>query len=264
MLSLRRQTAEELGLDAAQSAAYDPLIRAMVGDVELASALSAATTSDEFFGFYNQLLPDYSDATLQFALAFHDSSVGAVGNRLNALREGDGSVGAVWLQEMVTYIDRESGIEGPGYRGYGLGFTAGIDRPIGPFYAVGATLGGFSSQFEEASGFDDPLVYSSLTASLYAATKLGPLLFDIHGGGGFDSYESTRFLISELDGAPLNREISGEWSGTHATGALRISAPFSIGKFRATPTISTTYLRVDQDPYSETGGRRREPRYHPS
>ncbi len=256
ILNLRRLTAEELGMDAAQAAAYDPLAFAAAGDDELASILAMASNEDEFFGVYNQLLPDFSDATLQFAIAFHDIATGAVGNRLDAVREGRESAGSIWVQETATFLDRESVAANPGYRGYGLGFSAGIDRPLGPLYAVGLTMGGFSSQYESPTGFDEPLIYESFTLGLYAATELGPLLFDAHYGGGFDKYESERVVrtSSVIEGTSFARRALADWSGTHQVGGARVSAPFSIGAFRVTPAVSADYIRIDEEGYQETGG----------
>lgn len=256
VLSLRRQTAEELGLDASQAAAYEPLAGAALEDEDFATILSLAADETEFDLLFNQLMPDFSDAALRFAIAFNDQATGAVGNRLNAVRENRETAGSVWLQEAVTFLDRETEIASPGYRGYGIGFTAGFDRPIGPFYAVGLNFGGFASQFETAQGYDDPLDYQSVTLGGYAATKLGPLLFDIHAGGGLDQYVNDRSVQTAdfIEDSSFSRQTSANWRGSHRVAGARVSTPFSLGMLTFAPTVSADYVRVDEDGYSESGG----------
>lgn len=256
ILNLRRLNADELGLDAAQAAAYEPLAAAANTDTEFASILSAASTQEEFALLYEQLLPDFSDANLRFAIAFHDLSSGAVGNRLNAVRQGREAAGSLWIQEAITYIDRDTEAANPGYRGYGLGFSAGIDRPVGPFYAVGLNVGGFSSQFETQRGYDEPLTYQSVTLGTYAASKLGPLLFDVHVGGGFDQYESIRNVQTSdiIEDTSFSRRATANWLGTHRVAGARIASPFGLLGLKFTPTVTADYVRIDEDGYTETGG----------
>ncbi len=255
VLTLQRRSAAELGIDSVEAAAYEPLVQAAAQDEEFGTVLSAASNETEFLGIYSQFLPDYSDATLQFAIAMQDISTGAVGNRLNAVREGRDAAGSVWIQEAITYIDREAAVGNPGYRGYTIGFAGGVDRPLGPFYALGVNFMASSSQFESPDGFDEPLIYNSFGGGIYAASKAGPLLLDINAGAGFNTYESVRVLRSQdvIEGTDFFRVARADWNGTFTSGSARLSAPFQVGRLTVTPAISADYVRLDEDSFEESG-----------
>ncbi|MCG8441697.1 MAG: autotransporter outer membrane beta-barrel domain-containing protein, partial [Caulobacterales bacterium] len=204
--SLELKTPEEIGLTENQSAAYYAVIDALTDVDELGSAVAASSDLDTFLSDYNQFLPDYSGATLRLAMAHADGSIGAVGNRLDIVRGGTDAAGGAWLQQYVTYVDREAGTNSTGFRGNGFGLGIGVDRPLGPFYAIGLSAMGSASQFEEPSGFDRPLSVVTGELGVYAAAKLGPLLFDIYGGAGLDSFDSERNLEIVPDDAQLDAQ----------------------------------------------------------
>lgn len=250
VLTLAPRTSDSLGMTTNQAAAYPAVLAALATNADVGTALANLSTEDEFFFAYNQLLPDYSSAALQLATANLDSAIGAVGTRLNAVRAGREGETGVWVSEYGVYQDRDADAGSPGWRGQGFGLAAGVDRPFGPFYAVGANLAMAANQWEERDGFDDPVSVITAHFGAYAAAAFGNLLIDAYAGGGGDFYESNR----DVRFANLTREPSAEWNGYHANASFRASYEFTSGPLIILPTVSIDYLRLEEDGYSESGG----------
>jgi uncharacterized protein with beta-barrel porin domain len=250
VVTVRRRTADELGMNANQASAFEPMIAALNSDDELLFEVVNLTESAEFFDAYEQLLPGYSIAALQYAVSNADGAIGAVGNRLDAVRGGRAGAGAAWVQEYSVFMDREATASDPGYRGNGFGMAAGLDRPLGPFYALGLSLVGSSSEIEQPKGFDLPLSVASAQVGAYAAANIGNLLFDVYGGGGVDLFESERNIFV----GSINRQTIGEWKGHHATATARLAYDLQSNRWFARPAVSFDYLRMDEEGYRESGG----------
>lgn len=250
VLTLERKTAEELGMNANQAAAYNAAFAGWQANDALGAAIASLVTEGEFFDAYNQLLPEYASSAIQFAMAANDSSLGALATRLEAARRSPDNTGGLWLQEFGYFADRAGTAFGPGYRGHGLGMAVGFDRPFGPFYAVGINAVGAASEVEEVEGFDNPM--SAITAQLgvYAAAQLGDVYIDLYGGAGMDSFEHNRqVIIGEFSSAPV-----AEWDGYHVTGSARIGYDIEMGRYFLRPSASIDYLSLTENEYTETGG----------
>lgn len=251
LVAVRRRTADELGMNPTQAAAYDPVVLALNADPELLVAVVNAGDAEEFFSAYDQFLPEYAAAALQFAVVNVDGAIGAVGNRLDVVRGGREGAGGVWAQEFGAYMDREDGPRGGAFRGHGLGLAAGVDRPLGPFYAVGLNFVGAASEIEEPTGFDQPLAVSTLQLGGYAAAQLWRnLLLDVYGGVGVDAFESDR----NIHVGDVVRGAGASWKGYHAAGSARLAYDLQAGRFFARPAVSLDYFRLDEEGYKESGG----------
>ena len=251
LLTLQRKSAEDLGFDANQTAAYEAAFATWSDNDALGAALATLTTQDTFRAAYDQLLPEYTAGAIQFALASNDSAIGALANRLEAVRRSPDETGGLWLQEFGYFADRAGNAFGPGYRGQGMGIAVGFDRPLGLFSAVGVNFVGAASEVEEIEGVDDPMSAITAQIGLYAGAELGGFNLDLYGAGGFDSFEhNRRVLIGEFDATP-----SAEWTGYHVTGSARLSRDIEFGgRYYVRPAVSIDYLTLFEDSYVESGG----------
>lgn len=251
ILTLRRRTADELGMNANQGAAYTAALEGWQNNDELGQAIASLLTQDEFFAAYDQLLPEYSASAIQFALAANDSAVGALANRLEAVRRSPEESGGLWVQEFGYFADRAGSAFGPGYRGHGIGVAVGFDRPVGPFYAVGLNVVGAASEVSEINGVDEPM--SAITAQIgsYAGARFGTFDFDVYGAVGYDSFEhNRRVLIGAFDASP-----TADWTGWHTSASARIARDIAVGdSWFVRPAFSVDYLRLSESGYTETGG----------
>ena len=248
ILTLQLKTADELGMHANQAAAYDEALAAFETVESLGAAFASLRNAEQFYGAYDQLLPEYAASAIQFALASNDAAAGALQGRLRNARLAPDDLAGVWIQEFGYYADRSGSALAEGYRGQGVGIAVGLDRPVGPFYAVGVQLVGAASEIEETNGFDQPMV--SLTGQIggYAAMDLGG--FDISGniGIGYDYFETDR----EIRIGDFSALTSADWSGWHATASLQAGRDFAFGSWVLRPEAAVTYLSLFESGYTET------------
>lgn len=250
VLTLRRKTADELGMHGNQAVAYNTAFRTWEDRAALGAAFAALTNSADFYNAYNQLMPEYSASALQFAMASNDSALGAVSGRLDAARRSPRNTGGIWAQEFAYFADRAANAFGPGYRGHGFGLAMGIDRPAGPFYSVGVNVAGAASDISESDGFDQPM--TALTAQLgaYGGIDFGAFGGEFYTSAGVNRFEAERrILIGTFD-----ETATAEWTGWHYSASARFGRDFMMGDWYARPAVSVDYLTIFEEAYTETGG----------
>jgi uncharacterized protein with beta-barrel porin domain len=252
IVTLNRRNATELGMDVNQAAAYEAWFDAISTstDASMAAGFAGLSASADFFAAYDQLLPEYGAAALQFTLANTDGTTGAIGNRLDALRRGYGPGGGVWVQEIGYYMDRNRSSISQPYDGYGLGLAMGMDQPMLGFDAMGIALSGFSNQIEQSEGFDTPLSSVSVQLGGYAGRKFGGFDFITHSAIGIDWFDSERKLTL----GSVVRSSVADWRAYHIASTTRLSRDFQVGKWLFSPSIAMDYLRLTEEGYKETGG----------
>lgn len=248
VLTLNRKSADELGLDSNRAGAYSATLAAFENVTDLGAAIAAIRTQEDFFRAYDQLMPEYAASAIQFALATNDAAAGALSTRLRNARMAPDALAGIWIQEFGYYADRSATAFGPGYRGQGLGLAAGIDRPLGPFYAVGFNIVGSASEVDTVGVNSEPMVALSGQLGSYAAMDVGGFDFSISGGIGLDRFESER-RINVGDFSAVN---TAEWSGWHAMASAQIGRDFAMGRWIVRPEASLTYLTLFESAYSET------------
>lgn len=248
ILTLTRRTADELGMNSAQAAAYDEAFAAFQSIEALGAAFAGVQTAEDFFGGYNQLLPEYAASAIQFALANNDAAAGALSARLRNARLAPDELAGIWAQEFGYFADRAGTTFGPGYRGQGVGLAVGIDRPLGPFYAVGLSLVGSASEIEDTTGFDEPMVALSGQVGTYAALDLGGI--DVSGSLalGYDRFEIERNILL----GDFSSTNTAEWSGWHIAGSAVAGRDFSAGQWTVRPEASLTWLTLFESGYTES------------
>jgi hypothetical protein len=250
VLTLRRRTADELGMNTNQGQAYSAAYEGWQNNADLGAAIASLTTETDFFNAFDQLLPEYSASAIQFALASNDSAVGALASRLEAVRRSPEHSAGLWIEEFGYFADRAGNAFGPGYRGHGIGVALGVDRPFGPFYAVGVNFVGAASEISEVEGVDEPMSAITSQVGVYAGADLGGMTLDVYGAAGIDSFEhNRRVLINSFDASPM-----AEWTGYHVAGSARLGRDFRSGRYYIRPSVSIDYLRLVESSYTETGG----------
>ena len=249
ILSLERKSADQLGFDANRAAAYSEALAAFDAVDGLASAVASLRTQSDFFGAYDQLLPDYAGSAIQFALASNDAAAGALAARLENARRAPDQLAGIWIQEFAYYVDRAGGmVTDPGYRGQGIGLAAGVDIPWGPFYAVGLSVSGASSDMRRHEGFNDPMV--AFTGQIGAYFGIDLAGFDVSGsaGVGFDRFETERSIrIQDFSAMTM-----ADWSGWHFTASGRVGRDFTQGRWLIRPEATLTYLSLFESAFNET------------
>lgn len=251
VLTLQRKTSDQLGMHTNQAAAYNAAFTAWSENERLGAAFASLSNSADFFEAYDQLLPEYAASAIQFAVASNDSAIGALSSRLDSARRSPDGTGGIWVQEFGYFADREQTSFGPGYRGQGVGIAGGVDRPMGPFYAVGVNFVGAASEIEESNGVDQPMTALTGQLGVYGGVDFGGAFAgEFYAGAGVDSFETERrVLIGVFDQTSI-----ADWTGYHYAASARFARDYEMGRWYARPSLSVDYLRLYESAYSETGG----------
>lgn len=243
-----------LGLDTAhlgnENEVYGAVVGALRDDDDLGSAFAGITDQTEFLNAYNQILPEFSAAATQFVGSNIDGATGSVATHLNNARLSDQQPGSAWIQEFGYYADRKLSGLSEAFRGYGFGFTGGLDTAIGPFHTAGVNFGFAATEVEDVLGIDDPLTVQTLQAGLYAGYAMGALSLDGYIGGGLNSFESNR----NIEVGDYSQSVFGDWDGTHYNAALNVGYDVNIGeKYFLRPSLNVSFMSMTEEAYQERG-----------
>ncbi len=250
LITLDLRETNELGLDAVQTASFATAYDALFGNQQLAEAFVNITDADTFRNAVNQLMPEFASAARHFVVANVDGAVGAVGSHLENARRSQAKPGGAWIQEFTYFADRDLAGLSEQYRGFGFGFTGGLDTAFGPFHAAGVNFGFASTEIEDVVGFDDPMDVMTFQGGLYGGIETGDFSIDLYGGGGWNDFDQTRNVrIGNFD-----ESTDGSWSGSHVNASIRGGYDIDVGeKYWMRPAFSLDYLRLKENAYTETG-----------
>ncbi|HVY84784.1 MAG TPA: autotransporter domain-containing protein [Caulobacterales bacterium] len=245
------KTAAQLGLNANQTAAFNPLISALRTDSAASAAFAGLHTSNEFFEAYANLMPNYAAGAAELATTAIQQGQSASTNRLAATRLSNARNVSVWAQEIGYGLEREPQTFGLRYRGSGFGFATGIDGPLDNGGLFGLSASFISSEVEEPIRKDGELAATFGQVGAYYGTSMGPIDLDFVGGLGVGKMRSRRFVDI---GSDFERVAKAEWWAYEGHGIVRASAPMRSGAFTVTPQVQLSYVALDESGYTEEGG----------
>jgi uncharacterized protein with beta-barrel porin domain len=254
IITARRRTAGEMGLDANTAAALNGAIGALTKDTAVATAISAPATREGFLAAFQQLTPDTSDATRQIALAAQDLSLGAVRRRLSGipdLRPGAaGDRSSFWLQALANTADAKPVGDNRGYSFWGVGIALGVDTAVSPTTKVGVS---FTEMFDSVDFGVSPnstlFIYGS-HLNLYARQDLGRFYLQGLVGGGLNRYEGTRNITI----GTFRRTAEGIGNGYQVGGTVELGTKIGLGTYNLDPYVRASWLKLKQGNYQDTGG----------
>lgn len=247
-LDLKDTTA--LGLDNAQTSLFTSAFEALGTNSGLGNAFINITNADDFNSAYNQLMPEFSAVTRQFITANVDGGTGAVSSHLDNVRRSQDRSGGAWIQEYAYFADRSLAGLSEQYRGSGFGFNAGLDTAMGPFHAVGFSLGFASTEVESVLDLDDPLDVLTVQFGSYAGLQSGNLGLEAQAGFGYNDIKSERNIaVGSYTGSS-----KGDWGGMHYNASLRAGYDVAFSdKYFMRPAVSVDYLQLREKAYTERG-----------
>ena len=250
LMTVQQRTAQQLGLDVQQTAAYASTFQALQASDSLGAAFVGITDQVSFNSAYNQLLPEFAASARQFVMSNVDGTSGAVGSHLQNARRSQDRTGGAWIEQFAYYADRELAGLSEQFRGYGFGITGGFDTSFGPFHTVGLNLGFATTEIEDVLGLDEPMDVLTVQAGLYAGYQVGNLGIDLYAGGGYDDFEANRRVTI----GAFNQTAIGNWSGTHYNASVSAGYDLKFGKkYFARPALTATYLSLTEKSYVESG-----------
>ncbi|ADM09130.1 hypothetical protein PB2503_05277 [Parvularcula bermudensis HTCC2503] len=253
-LTLRRKTADELGLSDGFAPAYEPIIAAVVtasdsGDPDAGLLLFNARSQRVFDQSFRQFLPVPLDGALTYARAQNNSITSIINQRTDRyVSYGDGKP-HFWLQEGTYFVNRESTADSNGFDGGGFVIAGGADMPFGGFDIFGIAAHFASARFDEQEGQDFPVDRLSYGFDVYGSKRVGNLQMDYRSGFALSNSDSERNILIDTN----LRQFEGEWDGTQLSSNARVRYDIDTERARVTPFLAMDYLRLKEDSYLEKG-----------
>jgi len=247
------KTTTELGMNANQASAFDPIIVALRLNDDAAAAFAALDSADTFYDAYADLMPSYAAASSELAATAIQQAQSATTNRMaNTRLQGLDEV-SVWVQEIAYALERTPATpNGQEFSGSGFGLAAGIDGPLDSGAIFGLSASFLASEAEEPSRPEGEISSWFGQANAYFGTAMGPVDLDFVVGGGFGKMRSRRFI--EI-GPSFEAYTEADWWAYEGHGAARASLPLALSAtFIITPQAALTYVFLSEQSYEEEGG----------
>lgn len=245
---VRRRTAEEAGLIAAEASMYDAFYGAIGvdGAEAVRNAFLSQTSRDEFVNLYEQLLPDHSGGPLLSLASGVDAVTRALTGRNASAAPGETSA---WVQEINFYADKDK-TDTYGFRSEGFGVAGGIERGTG-LGAVGLSVAFTSSDLEDPEAeAEEVLSASLLELGLYWRAQGQYWTTWARAAAGYASFTSERRFV----GAGLNLSNESDWNGFTLAAAGGFSYEREFGRFTIRPEAYAEFFSLSEDGHLEEGG----------
>ncbi len=245
-IDARRRTAEEAGLIAVESQAYDAIYNALGTNSALLDAFFSQTGRDGFINLYEQMLPDHSGGPLLSLASGVDAVTRALVGRNASAAPGEVSA---WVQEINFYADKDR-TDTYGFRSEGFGVAGGVERG-GDLGAVGLSFAFTSSDLEDPEAEAEEILSASLIElGLYWRAQGQFWTTWARAAGGYATFDSTRRLV----GPGLNLSNESNWNGYSLTAAGGASYERNFGRFGVRPEVYAEYFFLNESSHDETGG----------
>lgn len=249
LADVRRRTAAEAGLNAAETAAYDAVFANFDRDAGVRDALLGKTDAAGFAALYDQFLPDYQGGLFQALAVASDTSNRAIEEE-QPLLSRDGV--RIWTQEIAFLVRRDLDRSAT-YDADGFGLAAGMEAPDTSLGTLGLLTSFVNVNVDE----DNASAAESLTGSVFSAgvywrDSVGGLTANLGATGGYASLKSKRTLL-DAD-AEVSRTAEADWNGWTAAVHGNVSYTLEAGAFYAKPHLTADYFLFREDGRTESGG----------
>ncbi|WP_174300078.1 autotransporter domain-containing protein [Caulobacter sp. S45] len=255
LVTLRRSTATELGLNPAESAALNGVYSSLTNDPAIEGAVLGQYSKSSFLNVYDQLLPDYAGGVFELTLAASDAVTRAT-SRVNDIENPSGTRGA-WAEEVAFGVNKSRSSQSAGFQGGGFGFVGGLETGGAGLGAFGLTGSFLTGDIKDPHSPGDNLSsFSEGEGGAYWQAQLGGLRADARVAGGYLLYGNRReLLLKDVNGnVTLDRASKSSSSGYTATGhfGLGYQTP-QIGWVYFRPQLHGDYFYLDQGGFTEHG-----------
>ncbi|MBW8858886.1 MAG: autotransporter outer membrane beta-barrel domain-containing protein, partial [Caulobacter sp.] len=256
-LDVRRRTAGEIGMNTAQSSAYDATFAALGKDKDISTAFLSQTTKDGLLGLYDQMMPDQGEGFFAALQNVNHAIATATAFRPDpGDRYGPDSL---WIQEINTLVRRDTG-DTMGSDTQAFGFVGGYEAMGDAGGALGLTLAYASvEEHDIAAKVGEQTTGNFVQLGAYWRRSIGGWRMNIGGGGGYGWYDGDRtFNSGDLNGdgvADVQRKNSAKWNGYtfNAYAGTAYEAKFA-GRYFVRPEASVDYLYLSEGQRKEKGG----------
>jgi hypothetical protein len=255
-LDVRRRTSSEIGMNQAQSSAYDATFAALSKDKDIASAYLTQTTKDGFLGLYDQMMPSQGEG---FFAAMQDVTHAI--SQATSFRPDPGDrygPDSLWIQEINTLVRRDTE-DTMGSDTQAFGFVGGYEAMGDAGGALGLTLAYVSiEEHDIAAKVGEQTTGNFVQLGGYWRRAIGGWRMNIGGGGGYGWYDGDRtFNTGDLNGdgaADVQRHNSAKWNGYTFNAFAGTAYEAKFGRYFARPEAYLDYLYLNEGQRKESGG----------
>lgn len=255
-IDVRQKTAAEIGLNRAETSAYDAVYQALGKDSALAGTFLNQTTRDAYRDLYDQMLPDQGEglfAALQ--------SVNQQVSQATMFRPDPGDrygPDSIWVQE-ITSLTRRDTDQTLGSDTQTFGFVAGYEAMGDAGGALGLTLAYTSiEEHDTVAKVGEQTTASFIQTGAYWRRSVGGLRLNAGGGLGYGFFSGDRRFISPDDNADgvadLILKNHASWKGLTANAFAGAAYEQKFGRFFARPEARVDYVWLREGKRAETGG----------
>lgn len=249
-LTVARKTAAQLGLNRAESAAYEPIIAAISKDTAMGNSFLSYTSGSSLTKALRSMLPDFAGGTFAtISTASRDSARWLADPAAPTYQFGPWGV---WIQQ-VGWIQNKSIGESASYHLSGWGLSGGGEYSLGSIGRIGASVS-FLAGDNYDKGTPNEITDDQYELGLYWRADWGKLHAFARGSVGTVNFHGHRHFDGDDDGTAFTRDASSKWNGKMISGMGGLSYEFAFGPFSLRPQASIDYYRLHEGSYAETGG----------
>jgi hypothetical protein len=251
------KTAAELGLNAAESAAYTAIFDQLKSDQDatVTTDVLSKTNRQDFIHLYDQFLPDFEGGAFDTLVAGQLQLAQAEADTPLKLQTDEPHG---WVQEIGYLNYRQDTGAANGYHAGGFGIIGGIEQ------AHGDSAVGVAAAFITDGVVDDRQGPGALVSGSgvelgvywrYGAPDDG-LAMHASVNGGYLLFSNHRLLFDENNAGTVNlfREAKSTWNAGTATAEFGASYQIPIGRFYVRPEVIADYIYLYESAFSEHGG----------
>ena len=248
-VAINRKATGELGLNTAESGAFDKLFIALGEDDKVADLFLSIGTAEVFQAYVAQTLPDYAGGTFEglssglraFDRHFMDP---------NSTFDEEGKFRII--ADFANWNSEKDRGQSAAFDLNGLGFRGGVEY-LSKLGAIGVT-GSWLWSKHTSGPFDNSVLGDSYEGGVHWRGKFGPVIGFARVGAGKSDFSGSRVFAGGTGDDAVNLTINRDWSGdfVSASGGVSIEGGGQFFFFR--PSLVVDYLRLKEDGYEETGG----------
>jgi hypothetical protein len=250
-LTIARKTASEVGLNRAQSSAFDAILAAAPVDAQVAQSLLGAADLPTLQSQFNQLLPDHAGGN--FALLTQGSRL-ATRHLTNNNSVFDISKLGGWL-EPIKWDGGKLNTGTSGYKTSGFGISMGLEREVG-FGHVGLIFNYMSGSNKDKKNSNHKIDANAYEfGAFWRTSSSGPFYAFARGSVALAKFDSSRAFVGvDATNTAFSRDTTAKWNGRLYSGTAGASYQLDMGdRIGLKPMVVFDYYRLHEKGYTETG-----------
>lgn len=245
-VEIAHKTAEDLGLNKAQTASYDAILSTAANDSYLEASILQAEDIEGLQTQFNEFLPDYAGGVFDFVTR---SSRLATRRLSDDIGNYDEWQAGIWLEAIGFKAKNDDG-ETAAYDSSGWGISGGWERKLGEHYlgiSGSYTMGGVDTgdyQAVDIGKYELAAHWRMHSENLAAFARLGFISA---------SMDMATSFTGTVDDTDFTYDSSGDWSGHGYTGMIGGSYGFDVAEsLTLRPKIVADYYRFKEKGYTTT------------